>query len=292
MTKTIGVFAPSSRIDRTRADTGKAWLEQHGFHVQYHPQTFAGNESRSEAGTPAERAAAFMDLLRDDSVDVILAARGGNRCMHVLPHIDWTVVRAHPKPVMGFSDFTCLLTAMHTHANAASWHGPGLGSFADENLPNADKLMAAEALRGTLNTIDVGGVDTTADSAVTGTLLGGNLSLISALCGTPYWPTDWRDKILFLEDWNEELSRTDRQLQTLALAGVFKQVRAVIIGQFHTAPDTGRLPLGMDLVECVLEKLDGRDLPVRMNANFGHGDRLVTLPVGRSVTLEDGIITI
>ncbi|MGB0718969.1 MAG: S66 peptidase family protein [Bdellovibrionales bacterium] len=272
--KTIGVFAPSSYIEKDDIDTAAAVVKAYGLDVFVHPQTYA--RYNQSAGTQAEKLAALHDLYRDDLIDIIWAAGGGNRALHIVDDIDYDFIAAHPKPMVGFSDVTALLNAITAKTGIINYHGPVFKS-----LPQHQELEAF--LSGDF-TMPLGDAKIINAGHAEGTLFGGNLSLFQYLPQTI--KGDWPDgAILFLEDCNEELSRIDRMLLHLKRLGVFARAAGLVFGQFTDLQDSTR-PFGFSLEDIIREHTCGLDIPIIMNAPFGHGAQNVPFAIGASAHLH------
>lgn len=278
---TIGIMAPSNRTDRAQVDAAVKKLEAQGYKVKVHPQTHL--QFNQSAGRPADKAAAFHELWRDPEVKAIMAARGGNQASKMLPLLDFQTLKATPKILIGFSDVTALLIAINKNTDIVTFHGPLLHSLKD--MDQGHLSQAFRILSGTEKTIDLAPARILRPGDMTGRLIGGNLSLICALMGTPYEP-DFKDAILFLEDAGDEVSRMDRMLQQLNLAGVMKNIKGLIIGDFSKLGDNGVIPFGLTMAQVVDEHIQGTNYPVVIDAPFGHNNRLITIPIGAQATLS------
>ena len=247
----------------------------------------------SLAGSDRDRAADVMAMFTDPSVKAVLPVRGGWGCARILPHLDFDAIRRNPKVLMGYSDLTALLLAIHARTGLVTFHGPNGAS--EWNATSADfftrVVLKAEAVTFT-NPREKGETlaqteyrtRTITPGVVSGRLLGGNLSVLTALLGSPYLP-DFRDAILFLEDVNEAPYRIDRMLTQLALAGVLKAARGVIWGTCHECePDAGFGSLTIpDLLDDHVKPLG---VPAWRGALVGHIDRQFTLPIGADVEID------
>ncbi len=276
---TIGVMAPASYIEKADIEASKAVLEGLGYTVIIHPQTHA--RLHQSAGDAAQKRDAFHELLMQPKIDAVLFAAGGNRSLHWADTIDWNLVRAHPKPVMGFSDTTSLLNIITSRAKVATYHGPTLRWFMTHDGNKTDITQCLDILSQSVRTINLDGATVQRAGGATGPLIGGNASLVQYLLTD----MDFKNAILFLEDWNIETSRLDLLFRALKRAHVFDKISGLILGQFDNLQDTGR-PFGFSFEDIVAEHTGGHDFPILMNAPFGHGERLVTLPVGQNVTLD------
>ena len=276
----IAIMATSSRVEAENLAQGAELLTKAGYTVVVHPQTYA--RDGQAAGTVAQRLAAFHALFENKGVKAILAASGGNQAGELLAGIDYNLVGKNPKIFMGFSDVTVLLNAINQQTGLTTFHGPGLSRM--RKLPESDIAQALSLLQGASIDLPMDGATTLRLGTATGPLRGGNLSLLVSLLGTP-WQPDFTGALLFLEDIGDELSRIDRMLQHLANAGALRAVAGIILGGFDALTDTGHLSYERTVPDMIAAKLKGFDLPVVMNAPFGHGARLCTLPVGAMATL-------
>ncbi|HEY0902187.1 MAG TPA: LD-carboxypeptidase [Micavibrio sp.] len=285
---TIGIMASSSRVDAARVDAGVKALEARGYKVKIHPQTYATYTTTagvltSSAGTPAEKVAALHDLWADDDVKAIMIARGGNEAAEMLPLLDYKAIAAKPKILIGFSDVTALSNGIHRQTGMVTYHGLLLHSMGV--VDPGDLSQCFSLLSGQDKNIQLDGAHTLRAGTVQGRLLGGNLSVLCSLLGTPYAP-DFQDGLLFIEDIGDELSRMNRFFLQLKLAGVFNKISGLIVGDFSDITDTGRLAFGRGITDMVTQHTQGTSFPVLLNAPFGHDKRLVTLPVGARATLN------
>jgi muramoyltetrapeptide carboxypeptidase len=247
----------------------------------------------SLAGSDRDRAADVMAMFTEPSVKAVLPVRGGWGCARILPYLDFDAIRRNPKILMGYSDLTALLLAIHARTGLVTFHGPNGASR--WNATSTDfftrVILKGEAVTFT-NPRDKGETlaqteyrtKTITPGVVSGRLLGGNLSVLTALLGSPYLP-DFRNAILFLEDVHEAPYRIDRMLTQLALAGVLKGARGVIWGTCHECePDAGFGSLTIpDLLDDHVKPLG---VPAWRGALVGHIDRQFTLPLGADVEID------
>lgn len=300
---TIGVMAPSSAIDVQIIHIAQDRLKAMGFQTYIHPQSY--NTLHSSAGTAEDKAAAFHELINDNQIKAIICAAGGNRSPSFLRLIDTDLVQKNPKIICGYSDVTALLNMISTSCDIVTYHGPTLSSFSKESYAEQYAQQWMSLLSGNTEAVspqtdttdkphikDNSAISIPLDGGIpiqkghtTGHLIGGNLSMITSLMGTPYQP-EFKDSILFLEDCADELSRYDRMLTQLYNAGVFEQINGLIIGQFTDTQDTGRVPFGFTLDEIIQNVIKGTDYPLIINAPFGHGKELYTYPIGANVQLD------
>ena len=273
----IGVMAPSSFVERDDIEKSKAVLEDHGYTVTIHDQTFA--RLNQSAGDVAHKIEALHALYADSSIDAIWAAGGGNRALYMLEELDYDIIDSNPKPLIGFSDVTALLNAIAAQTGQVGFHAQVFKHL--HTFEGLDQTLAV--LSGKETSMPLSDADIIQDGAAEGLLVGGNLSLFHYLAGTNDCPP-LQDSILFLEDTGDEMNRFDRMFIHMQRMGVFDQIGALILGEFDTQ-DTGR-PFGFTLQDIALEALGDRDIPVVMNAPFGHGKKLYPLPVGAHANLD------
>lgn len=285
--KKIGVFAPSSWVEEERMQNTQEFLKQRGIDTYIHPQTFMRHNQ--SAGTSADKVKAFHDLYNNPDISHIWAAGGGNRCLHWIDDIDYGALKAE-KPLIGFSDVTALLNALYAHKGFKGIHGQTFGRFS--RFPQQEELL--DLLRGGNITHNFTDAEIVKKGEAQGKLVGGNLALFQYLPQT--LPGHfWKDGILFIEDWNEELSRIDRMMLNLKRTDVFKEVKGIIFGEFSRIPEECGTPFEFTLKDLILEHTDGLDIPIIMNAAIGHGEQLNPLPVGRMAKLsaqDKGIVEI
>lgn len=281
---TFGICAPSSYVRRERFDPGVQKLRDLGHELVIHPQTYGRLGETQSAGTVTEKIAALYDLVENPSVDVILTACGGNFALHLLEHLDYARLAKTPKPIMGFSDTTALLNAIHHQTGIVMYHGPIVNSFGPDAFNDVAYTQMIGVLKGTLSDIHLADAQIQTPGQATGKMLGGNLEVFRALVGTPDLP-DLQGAILFFEDTGLELNHLDRTLCSLKRAGLFDNASGLIFGQFTDLKDTGR-PFGFTLNQIIAAHTGHLDIPVITNAPFGHNGMPLTFPLGARVTLD------
>lgn len=255
----VHLIAPSSGFDRARFDTGLALLE-----ARYRASLGAALFSRAGflAGDDAARLADLERGLAEPAVGALIAARGGYGATRLLPHVDVAQVRRAGKWLVGFSDVTAL-HAVWARAGLCSLHGPMVCS-----LPEADPPVRAawQALLEGAPPTPLTDLTVVRSGSAEGRLLGGNLTVLAALAGTPYFPP-LEGAVLALEDVGERPYRLDRVLTTLLQSGLLAGVRAVVLGAFtESAPG----PDGVRVEDVLAERLGQLGVPILADAPFGH----------------------
>ncbi len=288
---TVGLIEPASfsdgpeQIEAVKATiAGMGLVPKVGRHV--------GSRHGYLAGTDAERAADIDAMFADETVRAVFAVRGGWGCARLLPHLDWRTIRANPKLLVGSSDVTALHLAFAARAGFASIHAPNAAStWARTSWESLWRLaFAGEApvlplARAADTALPGAGLVTLRPGKARGRLIGGNLSVLSALTGTPWLP-DCEGAILFLEDVGEAEYRVDRMLSQLALAGILGKAAGVVFGQCTRC--TSGLPgySGFTVAQLLEDYLVPLGVPALAGANIGHVANQLSLPVGAHAELD------
>ena len=292
---TVGLITPATYVpDPDRIALADRTIKYFGLRMKLGKN--AGKRMGDYHLSIDERLDDLHSMFRDRQVSAVFAIRGGYGSMHLLDRIDYDLIRRNPKIFLGYSDITALHLAINKLARLVTFHGPiALSRFTDftqkyfrkalfetqpigkvTNPPESDALRPGHHLR------------TIRPGVATGPLLGGNLTLISNTMGTPY-EIDTRDKILFLEDVDEEPYSIDRMLTHLRLAGKFDNVAGVIFGECQDCrpkdyKPSSTIPYGLgEVLDNILGDLK---VPVLYGLTIGHTDDQLTLPLGVNATLD------
>jgi muramoyltetrapeptide carboxypeptidase len=273
----IEIVAESWAALGFRTKRGKNLLNRRGY--------FAGDDE--------ERAADLVSMFADPNVKAVHCVRGGWGSARLLPLIDWKVVAAHPKVLLGYSDITALLLSIHAKAGVVTFHGPvGTSKWNPFNVGYVKRVLidgeavTFENLReaGENLTVVENRVQTITPGVARGRLLGGNLTVLTAIVGSPYLPA-WDDCILFVEDVDEAPYRIDRMFTQLALAGILGKARAVIFGTCSEC-DPGEGFGSLTLTDVLNDHVKPLGVPAWQGAMIGHVPRQFTLPVGLEVEVD------
>jgi len=279
---TIAITAPASPARPAEVEAAVRVLQQLGCRVRLGDTLRRGSRRFLAAPDPV-RAEELMALVADPGVDAVLCARGGYGVLRLLPYLDWELFRRFPKPVIGFSDITALLLALTCRARVVSYHGPVATSTFDAFTVSFFRrtLFLPDALRPW--SLSDPSWEVLSAGVGCGPLMGGNLSLLVSLLGTPYEP-DLRGAVLFLEDIGEEPYRVDRMLTQLLLAGKLQQCVAIVVGRFRAPWGRGRPSSSIGwqppLQEVLRERLSALRIPVLAGVPLGHIRSKLTLPLG------------
>jgi muramoyltetrapeptide carboxypeptidase len=245
------------------------------------------------AGSDEARAADVNAAFADPSIDAIFALRGGWGSARLLPRLDYDAIRRHPKILVGYSDVTALLLAIHARTGLVTFHGPvGVSTWTPFSVEHmAAVLFEADApllanpveLRDGIVQVEHR-IQTITPGRARGRLVGGNLTVLTAILGSPYLPS-WDGAILFLEDTGEQVYRVDRMLTQLALAGVLSRVAGVVFGRCTDCkPGDGYGALTLD--EVLADHVKTLRVPAFRGAMIGHIDQQFTVPVGAEAEID------
>ncbi|WP_088184502.1 S66 peptidase family protein [Sphingobium sp. Z007] len=252
------------------------------------------------AGTDADRAADVNAMFADPQVRAVFAVRGGWGCARILPRLDFALIRKNPKLLVGFSDITALHLAFAARAGFTTIHGPNAASGWGAFSWDAFRAVAFDAATPTFST-PVGQEDRLAQRSgrirtfrpgvARGRLLGGNLTVLAALMGTPWLP-DFTGAILFIEDIGEQPYRIDRMLTQLSLAGVLGKLAGVAFGQCTDCGPAGASYGGFTLSEVLQQHLEPLGIPAFQGGQFGHIANQYSLPLGVAAEMDASAGTI
>jgi muramoyltetrapeptide carboxypeptidase len=278
---TIGVVAPAAGIEREYLKRGVAALEKLGFQVKVSPHAL--DRVGILAGEDQVRAGELAAFFADPEIKAIFAARGGYGCGRLLPLLDFDAFAQTPKIFVGFSDETFLLNALVDKSHIITFHGPMVAmDFArGVSLSATQHLLAL--LMGTRENVALEAQAVLHPGDAEGELIGGCLSVLVAMIGTP-WEPQFDGRILFLEDTGEKAYRIDRMLTQLQQAGILDRVAGVVFGAIRPVNGNER---ESELMREFIDELSTRArCPVLFGIEAGHGSENFALPIGASVRLE------
>jgi muramoyltetrapeptide carboxypeptidase len=246
------------------------------------------------SGTDADRAADLHAMFADDSVRAIFAMRGGWGSARLLGLLDWDLIRAHPKLLVGLSDVTALHLAFAARAGFPTIHAPNVSNRWQAISWNSLWRLAFTGetpLLGGSGEVGAPPITTIRPGKARGRLLGGNLTVLSTLMGTPWLP-DFAGAILFVEDVGEAEYRIDRMLNQLALAGVLGKLAGVFFGQCSRCSSGTPDYAGFTVPQIVEHYFAPLGVPAFAGANVGHVANQLSLPVGAEVEIDAAAGTI
>lgn len=279
-------------------DVARETLEALGLRVRVGEHLLA--RYGSLAGRDAERAADLNAAFADPEVRAVIPIRGGWGSARLLPHLDFAALARDPKVILGFSDVTALLLAARARSGVVTFHGPnGLGRWDRFSADHVRRLLFAGEAPTLVNKVDedpdrlvpiAHRIRTITPGRARGRLVGGNLTVLTALVGTPYLPS-FDGAILFLEDTNEQIYRVDRMMNQLALAGLLGRIAGFFFGTCEDCgPGEGYGSLTLE--EVLADHVGRLGVPAWQGAMVGHGMPQWTLPVGVEVEVDAGAGTV
>ena len=272
----IGVLAPAGPVAKEELQAGIEALEALGFPVvlSHHALSREGYL----AGEDELRLHDLHAMFQDERVKAILCARGGYGVLRLFERIDFDLIRKHPKILVGYSDITALLLAVYKKSHLVTVHGPVLRDVVKNHGKNLKSLIRLLTSREAASWRFEGARALRKGSAE-GKLMGGNLSLLTHLLGTPFMPSP-KGALLFIEEKGEALYRIDRMLTHLRLSGFLSGCKGVMIGAFKDCGDPAAVEA---LVE---ERLGDLHVPVMSGLPVGHGEENIALPIGVKAVLD------
>jgi muramoyltetrapeptide carboxypeptidase len=273
----VALVAPASPVQTDLLERGADEIRALGFEPVCDNRVLARHGY--VAGTPAVRAAHLADAWRDPSIRAIVAVRGGYGSQQVLPHLDPRVVATDPKIFVGYSDITALV-AWHVSHGAVAFHGPMVEGRLARGTEGYDRasLLAAITQPVPMGTLAPAALETFRPGAAEGTLVGGTLTQLAALLGTPYALVLREPTLLFLEDVGERPYRLDRLITQLHQSGLFSRVTGIVLGRFPRCDEGGGGPTARGVLSDLFAQFPG---PVVFGFPSGHTEAPAwTLPFG------------
>ncbi len=310
----IMVIAPSTGLKIIGQDCrqiARERFEKMGLTVEFAPHTTDENWNQMHTGSLEDRVSDIMYAFQDKSVKAIFTIIGGFNSNQLVPHLDYDIIRANPKIICGFSDVTALLAAINARTGLEVYYGPHYSSIGmlkgnEFTLEYLQKMLFTDELvvvtpsaewsddlwfldQQNREMIKNDGYWNIHSGTARGTIIGGNLCTFNLLLGTPWRPAFTADTVLFVEDTaGSSAEEFDRNLQALCYQPDFKNVKALIIGRFQKGSKIDRATLEF----IINNKPELKDLPVLANVDFGHSTPILTIPLGGTATLTNGVLTL
>jgi len=271
----IALVAPSSPFDADPYEKGVQILQAAGYEVV--PGKHIFNKDSYLAGTDLERLQDLTEAVLDPKIKAIICIRGGYGSGRLLPRIPFSIFSRNPKLFIGHSDITFLHLGLMSMAGWTTFHGPNLTgiSQAQEKAESVLKVLSGEASYEWVFDRD----QILRPGVAMGRVLGGNLSCLAQLVGTPYMP-DMTDALLLIEDCGEALYRLDRMINHLKLAGILPKLAALLLGEFIACAENN------DICTMVMDHVREYDFPVVHSLPFGHGLRNEVMAFGPPFLLD------
>ena len=272
----IGIAAPSGSFDKESIQSGIDVLNDMGFRTVIPEGLYEKNGYL--AGSDAHRAGLLNDLFADPGIQGIMCARGGFGSMKILSLLDYDLIRRHPKAVVGFSDISAILYALYDACGLVTFHGPVLTTLGEADLKTKESLLSALSSDKAID-IFPGKGKVIRHGRASGRVLGGNLTTLCHLVGTPFSPR-FGGSILVLEDKGEQDYRIDRMLTQMRLAGCFDGVSGIVLGSFVDCGEQDRI------FRIVEEIFGGEPIPIMAGFEIGHQKENMTIPIGAQAAID------
>lgn len=273
----VVILSPSGKIEAQWVEGLKAVLESYGLLVNVAEHALC--ENGRFAGTDEERIKDLQEAIDDHDVKAIFCSRGGYGLARIIDKIDFSALKSAAKWIVGFSDITALHNAL-SRVGVASIHGI-MAKHITLKAEGLDNLITM--LFGGNVAYEVPAHEFNKVGEAEGELIGGNLSVLYGLRGTPF-DLDYKGKILFIEDLGERLYHIDRMMQNLRLGGVFAQISGLVVGQFTDIDEDDSFSGGVYGV--IRDAVKDYDIPVCFNFPAGHVDNNQPLKMGANYKLE------
>ena len=290
---TIGLIAPSSNTwEDQEIHFAIDVLKSFGFKVKQGKYIFQRNGYL--AGSDKERAWDINNMFQDKNVDGIFCLRGGYGSPRILPYLNYDLIAENPKAFIGYSDITALLNAIYARTGLVTFHGPiAKQNFSEYTLKGFKDILFTPKANIHLGTPPLfepkegraeknNRLTLITEGKAQGRLIGGNLSLMVKLVGTPFEP-DYSGKILFLEDVEEAPYRIDGMLTHLKISGRLNKLAGIAFGKCTDCSASGD---SLSIEEVIKDRLGDLNIPVLKGVMIGHIDDMSTIPVGAMATLD------
>lgn len=287
----VGLVAPASTpSSQEKVEGGVKYLESLGYRVKVGKHVLKVNGYL--AGTDEQRLADLNDMLRDATVKAVIAIRGGYGTPRLLGQIDYRAVRRSPKIIVGYSDLTALQLALFRKTGLVTFSGPMSGvemwnSIDPYTEEHFWRIVTSKAKVGELENPQSEPIRALNPGRASGRILGGNLSLLLSLMGTPFLP-QLKNSILILEDVDEAPHRVDRMFAQLRNAGILKNISGLVLGKFtDCVPSDAKKP-HLTIDQVLAEAAQWVQRPALANFQYGHIPKKLTLPIGLKARFDSG----
>ena len=280
---TVGLISPASIINQDNLTQAIDFLKAYGFKVK------VGNHVLDQygylAGQDADRAADVNGMFADEQVKAILAMRGGWGCNRILPLLDYDLIRRHPKILMGFSDITSLLLGIYARTGLITFHTPvGISTWNWFSLMYGQKILLNKEATVFQN-LTSHAIETINPGKTKGRLLGGNLSVLTAMIGSSYLPS-WKNTILFVEEVGEAIYRVDRMLTQLKIGGILDQLAGFIFANCSNCSTDADDEPSLSLKQVLSDHIAPLSIPAWYGSMIGHIKNQFIVPLGVEVEID------
>ena len=285
---TVGVVSPSSAIFETEPyEIAKENLEAMGLKVKF--GKFVKSRYGHLAGTDEERAGELNEMFGDENIQAVMALRGGSGAARILDKLDYDTIKNNPKIFIGYSDITALHLAIYEKTGLVTFHGPlAVSTWNAFSFDYFKRLLFDKEKITFTNPTDKGDnlvqienrIRTIREGEAFGRLIGGNLSVLTGIMGSEYFPSDWKGNILYLEDVGEQIYAVDRMMSQLQLGGVLDKISGFVFGKCTSCNPGGSGYGSLTMEEVIDHYIKPLNIPAFSGAMIGHIDDNVTIPNG------------
>lgn len=277
----IGIISTARKINSKELKYAIETLEKWGLKVVLGRNIYASNNQY--AGNDNQRIEDLQHMLNHTEIKAILCARGGYGTVRIIDHLDFSIFKSNPKLIAGFSDVTVLHSHLH-NLNISSVHSTMPISFKSNTAASIESLK--NALFGENIDVKCDGHPLNRHGKASGQIVGGNLSILYSLIGTPT-DIDTENKILFIEDLDEYLYHIDRMMTSLKRSGKLSLLKGLVVGGM-TKMNDNNIPFGKTAEQIILESVSEYNYPVCFNFPAGHIDNNLALKLGENIRLDVG----
>lgn len=276
---TIGFIAPSSFVKKEDISEAVKYFKEMGLKVKLAENLT--DEYRYMAGNDKKRASSVNKMYADKNIKAIFCVRGGAGSSRILPYLDYNLIKSNKKPIFGLSDSTAIQNALISLSFIPAYTGylpaykPNQNSFNDKAGKYLQSILFDDKHEICSGQCLIKG-------EAEGKIVGGNLSVLTYLCGTKYFPS-LKDKILLIEDVGEKTYKVDLMLNQLKQQKDFDKLKGIIIGQFSDCKIASASDGSID--DCIKDFVAGLKIPTISNLDYGHINHSLILPMGIKVKM-------
>lgn len=282
LTNKVGIISTARKISPKEVEPAINRLKQWGLEPILGKHLFS--EHNQFAGTTDERATDLQEMLDNPEIKAILCARGGYGTVQIIDKIDFTKFMEHPKWVVGYSDVTVLHNHIQSNCEIQSIHATMPINFPKIARDNNATETLYNALFYGDNEYRVKEHPLNKKGKAQGQLVGGNLSILNSLLGSPS-DINTIGKVLFIEDLDEYLYHIDRMMMNMKRNGKFDHIRALLVGCMSDMNDND-IPFGKTAEEIIIDVLGDVNFPILFNVPAGHIDDNRALIIGSDTIVE------
>ena len=276
---TVGFIAPSSFIEKEDIKSSVEYFKQMGLKVKIADNIC--DKYRYMAGSDKKRALIINKMFADKNIKALICVRGGAGSTRMLPFLDYELIKNNPKAVIGLSDSTAIQNALISLSSNIGYSG-----YLAAYKPNQNSFdnKAGQYLRSVLfdDHCEIKSGECLVKGEAQGKIVGGNLCVLTYLCGTKYFP-DLKNKILLIEEVGEKIYKIDLLLSQLKQQKNFDKLKGIIIGQFTNCQASDKNDGTIE--DCIKDFISEYKIPVIYNLDYGHIDHSLIIPLGIKVKI-------